>query len=265
MRLGPSEALVKPGTAGALDQLTARVLDLVHSRGCANARELVDDVRAIFGPNASSRFAEAALMAGGRFQWLDRDAKSFWDTGDHEAGSNRLIRQFQCAGATATPRIQLTRLRSAIRRDNGFGGFGGFAPPIKVLEFICRHLLFVRLDGDSIARIPGIAKLDQVLTSDERILVDVLQSHGPVVEHEAFLEHCRKRGLDETSFSRLTSNSLILDKHEGMGYMIVGAALPTAAPQNVGKPRDGNSTKCKYGFLSEGLLFLAWKLHANAI
>ena len=120
VRLGPSEALVKPGTAGALNQLAARVLDLMQSRGCANTTELIDDARAIFGPNASSRFTEAALRSGGPFEWLDRDAKWFWYIGGHGAGSNRLIDQIQRVLA-ATPRIRLTRLRSAIRRNNGLG------------------------------------------------------------------------------------------------------------------------------------------------
>ena len=124
----------------------------------------------------------------------------------------------------------------------------------------------MRLEGDTVARVPGITKLDQVLTSDEKILIDVLQAHGPVLEHQPFMEHCRMRGLDETKFNRLTSHSLILDAQEGMGYSIVGAILPTAAPQNVDSQSGADpSTKCKYGFLSDGLLFLAWELNATVI
>jgi hypothetical protein len=207
VRLGPSEALVKPETVGALDQLAARVLDVMQSRGCANTTELIDDARAIFGRSASSRFTEAALRSGGPFEWLDRNANWFWYIGGHGAGSNRLIDQIQRVLA-ATPRIRLTRLRSAIRRNNRLG----FAPPIKVLEFVCRHLLFARLEGDSVARVPGITKLGQGLTSDEQILIDVLQAHGPVLEHQPFMEHCGMRGLDETSVgiggSELSSPSL---------------------------------------------------------
>jgi hypothetical protein len=166
-RLGPRAALVRPGAAEALNQLAARVLDLMLGRGCANVTELIDDARAIFGPNASSRFTEAALRSGGPFEWLDRDAKWFWYIG---AGSNGLIHQIQRVMAV-TSRIGLRRLRSAIRHGNGFGGF---APPLKVLEFICRHLPFVRLEGDTIACVAGMANLNPALTPDEKILTDVL-------------------------------------------------------------------------------------------
>lgn len=101
LRLGPREALVTPGAAAGLNQLAARVLDLMHARGCANVTELIDDAGAIFGHNASSRFTEAALRSGGPFEWLDRDAKWFWYIG---AGSNGLIHQIQRVLA-APPRI----------------------------------------------------------------------------------------------------------------------------------------------------------------
>jgi hypothetical protein len=95
VRLGPSTALVKPGTAESLDQLAARVLDVMHSRGCANTTELVDDARAIFGPNASLRFTEAGLRSGGPFEWLDQETKWFWYLTDYRSSSNRIIHQIQ--------------------------------------------------------------------------------------------------------------------------------------------------------------------------
>jgi hypothetical protein len=80
------------------------------------------------------------------------------------------------------------------------------------------------------------------------------------------LEHCRNRGLDETTFNRLTSDSLILEAQDGTGYSVVGSILPIPAPQNVdGEPGSGNSTNCRHGFLSEGQLFLSWDLNATAI
>jgi hypothetical protein len=163
----------------------------------------------------------------------------------------------------ATPRIQLTRLRSAIRRDNGFGGF---APPIKVLSFICSHLLFVRFEGETIARVPGIMNLSQTLTPNERILINILQSHGPALQRDPFLEHCLAQGLDETTFNRLVSHSLILDKQDNGGYSIVGSTVPTPAPQNIeDEPTNNSSVDFKRGTLAEGLPFLAWKLDTPAI
>jgi hypothetical protein len=58
----------------------------------------------------------------------------------------------------------------------------------------------------------------------EKVLVDVLQSHGPVLERETFRERCRQRGLDEGMFDRLTSDSPIVHERDGR-YALVGTTL----------------------------------------
>ena len=55
-----------------------------------------------------------------------------------------------------------------------------------------------------------------LLTANERILIDVLKAHGPVLERGPFLEHCRQRGMDEAVFDQLTKPSLLL-QHNGAG------------------------------------------------
>lgn len=163
LRLGRTAALVKSGSAAGITQLGARIQELIQSRGCANTLDLIDDARAIFGPNASHRFTEAAVRTGGRFEWLDQETKWFWYIPDRGLSSHRLVNQIQRALA-ATPRIQLAKLRSAIRRENGFENF---TPPLKVLASICRRLLFLQIEGDTAVRVPGMASWDAVLTANE--------------------------------------------------------------------------------------------------
>jgi hypothetical protein len=107
--------------------------------------------------------------------------------------------------------------------------------------------------------------MSQTLTPNERILINVLQSHGPELQRDPFLEHCLAQGLDETAFNRLISHSLILDKQDN-GYSIVGSIVPTHARQNVeNEPTNTSSVNFKRGTLAGGLPFLAWKLDALAI
>jgi hypothetical protein len=257
VRFGSSTGLVKPGTAAGVTQLTARAQEFVQSCGCANAVELTHDAQDIFGPHASPRFTEAALRAGGRFEWLDQETKWFWYIPDRGHGSNRLVQQIQRVLA-ATPRIQLAKLRSAIQRDNGFGSF---APPRKIIESICRRLLFLQCEEDNVVRVPGMAPWNAILTAHERLLVDVLQSHGPVLERAPFLEHCRKRGMDEPTFNQLTSGSLILQANGAGQYATSEASLP---PPKIGETEATGdiSASATQGFLSEGRVFLAWKLQS---
>jgi len=258
--LGSCNGLVKPGAAAGLAQLTTRAQEFVQSFGCANVTELTHDAQDIFGPRVSPRFTEAALRAYGRFEWLDQETKWFWYIPDRGHGSNRLVQQIQRVLA-ATPRIQLAKLRSAIRRDNGFGSF---TPPRIVIESICRRLLFLQCDEDNIIRVPGMAAWDTILTAHERVLVDVLQSHGPVLKREQLLEHCRKRGMDEPTFNQLTSCSLVLQANDAGLYATNAASLPHSEIGEIGTTGDASASATQ-GFLSEGRVFLAWKLQSSLL
>jgi hypothetical protein len=258
IRLGPRTGLVTPGATKALEQLGRRVHERMRSCGCANVADLVDDVREIFGSKASARFAEAAIRSVGRFEWLDQHGKWFWYIPDREPGANRLVDQIQRALA-ATPRIELSELRSAIRRVNGLGDF---APPSKVLEAICRRLLFVQIEGGTVVRVPGMASWNAILSAQEKILVEVLRLHGPVLERDAFRELCRQRGVHEGMFSGLTSDSPTL-RERGGGYALVGTMIPSAPP-SPDAPSAAPSPTSMHGFLNEGQVFLVWRLDSSA-
>ena len=220
--IGSGAALLEPGTTTSLTRLIAIAQDRMQSCVCANSIDLLHDAQEIFGPNTSERFTEAVIRAGGPLEWLDRETKWFWYIPDSGRGSNRLVQQIQRVLA-ATARIPLAKLRSAIRRDNGFGSL---TPPRKVIESICRRLLFLQCEEDNVIRVPGMAPWDAILTAHERLLVDVLHSHGPVLEREPFLEHCRKRGMDQPTFDQLTSCSLILQANDEGLYATSEASLP---------------------------------------
>jgi hypothetical protein len=257
IQLGPRTGLVRTGTAKNRDQLVLRIDGRMRSYGCANIADVVGDVQEILGNKASMRFAEAAIRSGGRFEWLDQDEKWFWYIPNREPGANRLVDQIQRVLA-ATPRIELRDLRSAIRRVNGLGEF---APPSKVLEAICRRLLFVQIEGGTIVRVPGTAPWDAVISTQEKVLIEVLQSR--ILEHDTFRELCRQRGVDERVFSRLISDSPVLCECDGR-YALVGTKISSAPLDNPEVLPKAPSPKSRHGFLREGQVFLAWTLDASA-
>jgi hypothetical protein len=262
VRLGCSVGLVKSGTVAGINQLAAQARSLMRSRGWANVIELTDDAQAMLGPSASRRFTEEAVRTVERFEWLDQNKGCFWYMPDRGRRSNRLVDQIQRILA-ATPRIRLAELRSAIRRNNGFGSF---APPLGVLASICRRLLFVQIDGDAIVRVPDLAQWDLVLSPNETILVDVLRSHGPVLGREQFLEYCRERGMNEDTFNLFTSHSVILNLIAPGMYALVGATIPAGTIDAVGRlSSNNNPAKADHGCLSDGRIFLSWKLDSNTM
>jgi hypothetical protein len=257
-RLGSSTALVKPGSTTDVTRLIARTRDLMQSCGCANTRELLHDALEIFGPNASEDFTEAVIRSGGPFEWLDRETKWFWYI--PPPGLNRVVKQIHRSLAVAG-RIQLAMLRSAIRRDNGLGNF---TPPTKILEAICGRVMGLQIEGDSVLGVPAMALRLEVLSTNERLLVDILQERGPVLEREKLREHCRERGMDEGTFKQLTVPSLILqDSRTGL-YATAAAALPVSETQQTGTTGDPLASTAQ-GFLSEGKLFLAWRLQPSLL
>ena len=259
-RLGQSDSLVKAGTAEGINRLAARARALMRSRGCASIMELTDDAREIFGPNASQGFTEAAVRTVARFEWLDQQNGWFWYMPDSDPGANRLVDQIKRVSAAA-PRVRLTELRSAIRRDHRFGSF---APPLKVLASICKRLLFLHLDGDAVVRVPGLVPWDAVLGPNETTLADVLQTHGPVMGREEFLERCRERGMRADTFNQFTACSAILKMPVPGMYALVGAAIPAGTTENNGAASTGQSS-VSHGVLSEGRVFLAWKLQSSTL
>jgi len=253
--LGVSTALVKPGTATGLTRLISLTQDLMQSCGCANTMLLLHDAQEIFGPNTSERFTEAVVRTGGPFEWLDRKTKWFWYIS--HPGSSRVVRQIQRVLAV-TPRIQSAKLRSTIRRGSPFGSF---VPPLAVIESICRRLLSVRIEDGTVISVPGMAQGDAILTSNEEILLEILRSHGPVLEREKFLEHCRERGIDEATFEQLTSRSLLLQANNAGLYAITVAGFPDSAIED--NERTGDIlANTDQGFPSEGNIFLTWKLQS---
>jgi hypothetical protein len=261
-RLGQSDALVKAGTTEGINRLAARARAVMRSRGCASMMELTDYARELFGPNASQGFTEAAVRTVARFEWLDQQNGWFWYMPDNDPGANRLVDQIKRVLATA-PRVRLTELRSAIRRDHRFGSF---APPLKVLASICKRLLFLHLDGDAVVRVPGLVPWDAVLGPNETTLADVLQTHGPVMGREEFLGRCRERGMQEDTFNQFTACSAIVKMPVPGMYALVGAAIPAGTIENNGAAAtEAGSASASHGVLSEGRVFLAWKLQSSTL
>jgi hypothetical protein len=111
-----------------------------------------------------------------------------------------------------------------------------------------------------------MAPWGDVLTPNEKIVVDVLQSHGPALARDLLLEQCRIRGMDEVMFDELTSHSPILRAHDASRYTIAGTSLPEATPEELAAAPAGDvSPDVEHGFLSEGQVYLTWKLRASAL
>jgi hypothetical protein len=196
VRVGRGSGLVRPGTGKGIAQLAAAAQNLMRTRGCANIHALTDRAREIYGPSTTRAFAEAAVRTIAQFEWLDRESGWFWYMPDGADDPNRLAAQIKRIMAAA-PRIRLTELRSAIRRDHALGSF---APPRNVLTSICKRLRFTHVEGDVVVRMLPSPQWKGVLDADEAALVGILQEHGPLLPRAELLERARERGINDRRF-----------------------------------------------------------------
>jgi hypothetical protein len=262
VRFGSKDGLVKSGTADGINHLALTAENLMQIRGCANILELTDRAREIFGPNTSQNFTEAVIRTGARFEWLDQDSGWFWYMPNRSRDSNRLIDQIKQIMAV-TPSISLRELRAAIRRDHRWGGF---APPLKVLASVCKRLFFIRVDGDTVIRIPSMPQWEEVLGLHEATLMSILQASAPLLRREELVARCRQRGMKENTIKQLMSRSAILTMPAPGMYALVGTTV-AAGRDDAPAPRpvEAVSTNGAHGFLPDGRVFLAWKLDSSAL
>jgi len=141
---------------------------------------------------------------------------------------------------------------------------GTFIPPLKVLESICRRLLFLHIEDETVIRVSGMAPWDTILTANEKLLIEILRLHGPVLEHEKFLEHCRERGMDEGTFKQLTSRSMILQANDAGLYATGGEGFPASTIEDNVRTAD-ILMNTGQGFPCEGHVFLTWKLQSTIL
>jgi hypothetical protein len=262
VRFGRNDGLVKSGSAEGIGRLAGRAQALMQSHGWANIVTLTDDAREIFGPMVSQKFIEAVVRTVPRFEWLDEKSASFWYMPDRDDGSsNRLVSQIKRVLA-AVPRVRLAELRSGIRSSNQAAGI---APPLSVLASICRRALFAHLEEDVVVRDYGSVGWDDILDPNEAILISILQSHGPALGRDAFLEFCRERAVNEETFDRLTSGSEILIRRSE-AYALVGTTKPAGKIEGVDAgATDELSASASQLDLSEGRVSLRWKLQSATV
>jgi hypothetical protein len=255
VRFGRGTGLVKPGTGKGIAQLATTAQSLMRTRGCANIHALTDRAREIYGPGTTRAFTEAAVRTVPHFEWLERESGWFWYMPEGADDPNRLASQIKRVMAV-TPRIRLTELRSAIRRDHALGSF---APPRNVLASICKRLRFAHVEGDAVIRMLPSPQWKGVLGADEAALVGILQTHGPLLPGAELLKRAHELGINDKWFGGPTLRSALLRSPAPDTYALVGTDVtPAAAPMTT------TAHVPDHGDLSEGRMFLALEIDASA-
>ncbi|GAB4244497.1 MAG: hypothetical protein Kow00122_00900 [Thermoleophilia bacterium] len=223
--------------------------------GMANVGDLAAKVAAGAGLVVDARFVVKVLERVDGLHWLDARGGWFWlSTLRH----NRLLNQVKKIMAVARE-LDVLDLRRGIARHHRMEGF---APPADVLLELCRQQPLYHVRGDTVVADQSLDWHD-VLGTAERLMVEVLQAHGGVMDVDAFADACRERGLKESTFYTYLDYSPLLTKHTRGVYGLRGTRAPE--PRKPTSRRDLRRVLLDYGAEPDGRVWLRYRLSRAAI
>ncbi len=161
-------------------------------------------------------------------------------------------------------RVEVSKLRAAIvrhRRSNRG------LPPVKILLEFCRQMPDVRIEGNTIISDPP-RDWRKTLTGVERLIVEVLSKHGPVMERMAFEERCVRAGMNRFSFNVIIMSSPVVEQYGRSVYGLLGLKVDRKAAQKLVSQRPAITPARvlrAFGQTDNGRFYLAYRLSKAAI
>ncbi len=240
------------GTGRVFGDLQSFARRAISAKGCADLDELADMEVEAGGRHFDRKFVSEVFDETEGLEWLSRDDGWLWSPVG--TGRNRLVNDIRKVLA-ASPRVSISELRSALRRDRRLQGF---APPTAILRVIASRLPFARLVGDDLHRDERETDWTSVLGEVESVLVEELDRLGPVVHRIPLLNACVSRGMNEGSFAAMSSNSIVLWRPALGFYSRVGAHIPPGTIEERQRERpETAATTLDSGWAEGGHLFVA--------
>ena len=242
------------GVAKAVLQLARKS---ISHWGASTIEDIAAQISDLLHRDVSPKFVRAVLCAQHRFSWLDEPSGWFWLK---STARNALLNQIQKVVSVA-PHIHVSELRAGVSRHHRREGF---APPKRVLITLCAQAGDYAIEGDSVfARTPLNHK--EVLSNTESIIVDVLHEHGPLMQGPKLEALCVGRGLlRDTFYIHLTYSPVITRYARGV-YGLRGAKIPPGLAESMIELRRKTRVLGDYGWLSDGRIFLSYKLSEGSL
>jgi hypothetical protein len=201
-----------------------------------------------------SEVLEATLSG---FEWLDERCAWFW----MPTSRNRLLNQVEKIMSVAGS-IDLSELRDGVGR---FHRMEGFRPPKAVLARLCESSGLYTREGERILVTNRVRPWEEVLTGNERTLVDVLFEHGPVMRRDD-LERiaCDERGIKKNSFYIYLSYSPFMARFAPGVFGLRGASISPAQVRALIPPRVRHHRLRDHGWTAKRKLWLGYEVSASS-
>ena len=157
-------------------------------------------------------------------------------------------------------RIKISEFQRAICSDRRLRGF---CPPKEVLLELCAQLSWCRIEDGSYIIAVAQPRVQDVLSKSERLVLQVLNDNGNVIEARKFISLCAAKGIgQQTSWFVVYNSPIILREAHGV-YALVGTTV--GVPNSLLPTLRRTSVLLDYGWRPNGNLWLGFKLSRGII
>jgi hypothetical protein len=247
-----NRVIVSSTRSGFLEQIHDAARTAVRHWGISNVEDLAASTK------TTATLVRQLLPFLPGFKWLDQSSGWFWIA---ELPRNSLLTPIRKILAVS-PSIDVGELRAGVARPHRRKGF---APPRRVLIEVCRQLPWCRVDGNTISTAQS-QNPDQVLSDSERIIFNVLQAHGPVLQRLELEKLCLEAGINRHSFWIYLSYCPIITRYASGVYGLRGADIPTGLVERLIPKRPSKSRLLvDYGWTKDRNLRVIYRLSTGVL
>jgi hypothetical protein len=227
-RIGGRGFVGTPEALAAIKAVLRMGRRAIEQWGCSTVEDICAQLNSEGSAEIPPSAVKEALMTQPGFRWLDEHTGWFWLA---DIPRNRVLSKIDKILAAA-PSVDLSALRAGIARHYRMEGF---APPTRVLRALCEQLDDCEvIDGTTIVdKRPREPQIE--LSEQERVMVDIFRTHGPVLSFPDAIRHCLDAGLNETTTAINLSGSPVLRRVVMGVYTLVGASVTPGEIEAVAK------------------------------
>ena len=232
----------------------------VYYRGVANVGRIQAALQEKYSDRIQRPTVVKTLELIEGFRWLDEETGWFWLSSTRKHGLPKAIRKI----LSVAKRLPVAELRTAVGRNRRMWPD---PPPENVILEFCRRMPGVVVQRDLVVADPPLC-WTKTLTGVEAQLVEVLKTHGPVMERGELEDLCASAGMNRFSFHAFVACSTVI-KHFGHSvYGLIGTDVPDGAIETMiarrKAGRSPNRVLSSHGRTEDGRIWLTYRLSKAA-
>jgi hypothetical protein len=261
VKVGSALVAVAPHQENMPKAIIEAAKKAVFNYGLSSVSLIKSELSAQFPSGLDSAVIVATLTTLDDFCWLDQSAGWFHLTGQAAHGLPKMLDKFLAVVGEAS----VSELNSAVQRHRRMRQL--LAPNSVLLEY-CRQAPGITVNSGRIAADPP-RDWRSALIGIESAMVELLKTHGPVLERGEFEELCVNADVNRSSFNVYLMHSPIICQYGRSVYGLPGLKVSSKKVEAIASGGSSHGTGPKvlegFGWLDEYNVWLGYRLSRGTI